>query len=190
MKSQQACPPEVKEHPALTPFSTKFSVPVFIWGMYAPMEGPRPPAWAILSPPSVLERAGSLTDHLRLGPECSSPAGRPPLINARARARATWQHMTNNATTQPSLLLTELQPTALFRPRPFASRVLQSPPPPRHPPLPSLPPLPKLQGGEKVSAPDTARARPLGMWFRATLFGGRIETAPALAAARWRGPTI
>lgn len=50
------------------------------------------------------------------GPPCSCPAVRPPLINAQAGARAVWQHKTNNATTQPSLLLTELQPTALFRP--------------------------------------------------------------------------
>lgn len=50
------------------------------------------------------------------GPPCSCPAVRPPLINAQAGARAVWQHKTNNATTQPSLLLTEMQPTALFRP--------------------------------------------------------------------------
>ena len=74
------------------------------------------------------------------GPPCSCPAVQPSLINAQAGARAVWQHKTNNATTQPSLLLTELQPTALFRPLRLHSAPCARPsgPPPHthtHPPL-------------------------------------------------------
>lgn len=73
------------------------------------------------------------------GPPCSCPAVRPPLINAQAGARAVWQHKTNNATTQPSLLLTEMQPTALFRPLRLhsapCSRPSKTPPSPPSPHL-------------------------------------------------------
>lgn len=66
------------------------------------------------------------------GPLCSCPAVRappslpqpfrPPLsLMPRLVRGAVWQHKTNNATTQPSLLLTEMQPTALFRPLPHRS---------------------------------------------------------------------
>lgn len=79
------------------------------------------------------------------GPPCSCPAVRPPLINAQAGARAVWQHKTNNATTQPSLLLTEMQPTALFRPLWLHSAPCTRPsgplPPPTAPPHLHLPVL-------------------------------------------------
>ncbi|TNN35037.1 hypothetical protein EYF80_054794 [Liparis tanakae] len=68
---------------------------------------------------------GGVTDHLRPRPGVFLPGG--------WREAAVWQHKTNNATTQPSLLLTEVQPTALFRPffpgsTPHPARVLQKSP--------------------------------------------------------------
>lgn len=80
------------------------------------------------------------------GPPCSCPV-RPPLINAQAGARAVWQHKTNNATTQPSLLLTEMQPTALFRPLRLHSTPCSCPStPPPSPPAPACTALPNFHG--------------------------------------------
>lgn len=85
------------------------------------------------------------------GPPCSCLAVRPPLINAQAGARAVWQHKTNNATTQPSLLLTEMQPTALFRPlwlhsAPCTRPSGPPPPPPRPSPAPACAAPPNFLG--------------------------------------------
>lgn len=83
------------------------------------------------------------------GPPCSCPAVRPPLINAQAGARAVWQHKTNNATTQPSLLLTEMQPTALFRPLRLHSTPCSCPS--KTPTSPPSPPAPALHCSAKLS---------------------------------------
>lgn len=57
-----------------------------------------------------------VSDHPCEGFCCSCPVFPPSLINAQAIVRAIWQCKTNNTGAQPSLLLTELQPTALFCP--------------------------------------------------------------------------
>lgn len=85
--------------------------------LWVPMWGPVLP---LVFPPVRMPLCSSKTAAWRItcvrGPPCSCPAVRPLLINAQAGARPVWQHKTNNATTQPSLLLTEMQPAALFRP--------------------------------------------------------------------------
>lgn len=98
----------------------------------APLFSPPPPR--LSSRVSLLEQDG-LRDRSPASEGLRVPARRsgPPLINAQAGARAVWQHKTNNATTQPSLLLTELQPTALFRPLRLHSAPCTRPSGPPHP---------------------------------------------------------
>lgn len=66
----------------------------------------------------LLARARRLCDGSPASEALRVPARRsgPLSLMPRLMREAVWQHKTNNATTQPSLLLTEMQPTALFRP--------------------------------------------------------------------------
>lgn len=124
-----------------------------------------------LSPPSptrlsLPEQDGCLTDHPRPRPG-RVPARRsgPPLINAQAglrRGGAAWQHKTNNATAQPSLLLTEMQPGALFRPLRLHSAPCSRPS--KKQPRLRLPPAP--------ATASTKLSRPFFFFFFAVA-GGR-----------------